>query len=56
MGKDNKTSRLQHFIGNYATQRKSTSWDFLPTEEVRKHLGEYAKAVQETVGKPKSRK
>ena len=57
MEQDKKTSRLQRFIGNDATQRKATSCDFLlPTEEVRKRLSEYANAVQQAVGKPKSKK
>lgn len=57
MGQDKKTSRLQRFIGNDATQRKSITCNFLvPVEEHAKRLSEYAKAVQQAVGKPKSKK
>lgn len=57
MEQDKKASRLQRFIGNDATQRKSIACNFLmPTEEVKKHLSEYAKSVQEAVGKNKSPK
>ncbi len=54
MDQHKTTLRLQPFTGNAAIQSKSTSCDFLMTpEEIKKHLSEYSKTVQEAVKKPK---